>query len=144
VILNLSIDCRGRSWGNRGFPLVTFLTIAIPIDSTRAFLSSPIVKLRDHPLMSHHGVSNWPPVWTQGTEKNRKVVRDEVGVLRYIHDVNPVSNKIYLVIEYEKEHWVGTLIFDDMNFRHQITDLLQQHIGCPIEQIGDLDVSFTL
>jgi len=94
--------------------------------------------------MSYRGVSNWPPIWTQGTEKNRKIVRDEVGILRYVHDVNPTSNKIYLVIEYKREHYVGTLIFDDLKFCHQITALLKQHIGRPIEEIGDLDLSYTL
>lgn len=94
--------------------------------------------------MSYRGVSNWPPIWTQGTAKNRKIIKDEVGILTYVHDVNPESNKIYLVIQYEKEHYVGTLIFDDVKLCHQMTDLLRQHIGRPIEEIGDLDLSYTL
>ena len=94
--------------------------------------------------MSYNGTSNWPPVWTQGTAKNGKVIRDEIGVLRYLHDVNPQSNKVYLVIEYEKEHYVGTLIFKDRQFRHQITALLRQHLGRSIEEIGGLDVDFML
>ena len=102
------------------------------------------MKLRDHPLMSYRGASNWPPTWTQGTEKNTKIVKDEVGTLRYVYDVNPASNKIYLVIEYEKEHYVGTLIFDDVKFCHQMTDLFQHHMNRPIEKIGDIDLSYTL
>jgi hypothetical protein len=58
-------------------------------------------------------------MWTQGVEKNKKIVRDEVGILRYVHDVSPTSKKIYLVIEYEREHYVGTLIFDDIPLRTQ-------------------------
>lgn len=103
-----------------------------------------VVKLRDHPLMSHHGASNWPPIWTQGRGIDRKIIRDEIGILRYIHDVNQTSKKFYLVIEYEKEHYVGTLFFDDPTFCHQIADLLRRHIGVPIEEIGDLDVSHIL
>jgi hypothetical protein len=94
--------------------------------------------------MTYRGVSNWPPIWTQGTEKSKKTARGEVGILRYVHDVNPAANKIYLVIEYEKEHYVGTLIFDDVKFCHQMIDLLQQHIHRPIEEIGDIDLSYTL
>ena len=94
--------------------------------------------------MSYHGIPNWPPIWTQGTEKSKKTVRGEVGILRYVHDVNPASNKIYVVIEYEKEHYVGTLIFDDVKFRHQMTGLLQQHVNRPVEEIGDIDLSYTL
>jgi hypothetical protein len=110
----------------------------------RGIQGGPVMMLRDHPLMSYHGVTNWPPMWTQGIEKNKKIVRDEVGILRYVHDVSPRSKKIYLVIEYEREHYVGTLIFDDIPFRHQITNLLQQNIGRPIEEIGDLDLSHML
>jgi hypothetical protein len=102
------------------------------------------MQLRDHPLMSYRGISNWPPIWTQGTEKNQKIIKDEVGILTYVHDANPASNKVFLVIEYEREHYIGTLIFDDLKFRQQMTALLQQHIRCPIEEIGNLDLEFTL
>jgi hypothetical protein len=78
------------------------------------------VKLSDHPLMSHRGVHNWPPVWSHGTGKNQKVVMGEIGILRYVHSVNPEAKKFYLVIEYENENYVGTLIFDDLAFCHQI------------------------
>jgi hypothetical protein len=101
------------------------------------------MELRDHPLMSFHGPSNWPPVWTQGRQGG-KVVRDEVGILRYIHAYDKVPNKCFLVIEYKEEHYVGTLLFDDVTFGHQITTLLRQHIGRSIEEIGDLDLSYLL
>jgi hypothetical protein len=93
--------------------------------------------------MSFHGVSNWPPVWTQVRER-AKIVRDEVGILRYTHSYEASSNKCFLVIEYEGEHYVGTLLFDDVTFARQITVLLRQYIGRSIEEIGDLDLSFTL
>jgi hypothetical protein len=104
------------------------------------------MKLRDHPLMSAHGVSNWPPVWTQASGGSRpKIVRDEVGILRYVHAYDhPASDKCYLLIEYEGEHYLGSLIFDNATFCHHITALLRQHIGRSIEEIGDLDVSFML
>jgi hypothetical protein len=103
------------------------------------------MKLRDHPLMSCHGVSNWPPVWTQASTRTKpKIIRDEVGTLRYIHAYdNPASNKCYLVIEYEGDNYLGALLFGDATFCHQITALLRQHIGRRIEEIGDLDVGFT-
>jgi hypothetical protein len=102
--------------------------------------------LRDHPLMSFHGVSNWPPVWTPRTLRGvkPKIVRDEVGILRYIHTYDQESNKCYLVIEHEGELYAGTLLFDDETFCHQVTALLRQYIGRPIEEIGGLDVSFML
>jgi hypothetical protein len=104
------------------------------------------MKLRDHPLMSCHGTSNWPPAWTQASTGRRppKIIRDEVGILRHIHaHDNPAANKCHLLIEYEGENYLGALLFDDATFCHEITALLRQHIDRPIEEIGDLDVSFT-
>jgi hypothetical protein len=86
------------------------------------------------------------PVWTQGNPSvgRPKITRDEVGILIYIRAYEQYSTKCYLVIEYEAEHYLGVLLFDDVAFCHQITDLLQQHIGRSIGEIGDLDVSATL
>jgi hypothetical protein len=103
------------------------------------------MRLRDHPLMSCHGAPNWPPVWTQGARGPRpKIVKDEVGILQYVHAYEQLSSRCYLVIEQEGDLYVGALLFDDVAFCQQITRLLRQHIGRPIEEIGNLDVSFML
>jgi hypothetical protein len=102
------------------------------------------MELRHHPLMRWHKVRNWPPVWTQVRKERKRTVRGELGVLRYVHANRNVSNKCYLVIEHDKEYYVGSLIFDDVTFCWQISCLLQQHIGEPISDIGDLDLSGTL
>jgi hypothetical protein len=74
----------------------------------------------------------------------QKIIRDEIGILRYIHAYDQAWNKCYLVIEHESAHYVGALLFDDATFCHQITNLLRQNIGRPIKEIGDLDISHTL
>jgi hypothetical protein len=74
----------------------------------------------------------------------QKIIRDEVGILRYIHAYGQASTKCYLVIEHEGTHYVGALLFDDATFCHQITNLLRQNIGRAIKDIGDLDISHTL
>jgi hypothetical protein len=102
------------------------------------------VKLRDHPLMSHHGVPNWPPVWTQARAKDTKVIRGEIGILKYVDTVNTAGKKFHLLMQYAQWNYVGTLLFDDLTFCRQIAALLQQHVGRPIKEIGDLDVSDTL
>jgi hypothetical protein len=102
------------------------------------------MKLREHPLMRRHGVANWPPVWSQGKKQDNKSMRGEYGVLRYVHSNSAGSNKCYLVMEYNKEHYVGALIFDDATFCRQIVTLLQAHIGEAISDIGALDLSSTL
>jgi hypothetical protein len=103
---------------------------------------SSAMKLRDHPLMSYRGVPNWPPVWTQMRIGGVKIVKGEVGVLIYVH-AGGASNTCYLLIEHENENYIGNLVFDDPPFCHQIIDLLQQHPGGLVKEIGELDVSFT-
>jgi hypothetical protein len=39
---------------------------------------------------------------------------------------------------------MGTLLFDDPQFCRQTQTLLQQHCGKPIQQIGKIDLSYTL
>jgi hypothetical protein len=40
--------------------------------------------------------------------------------------------------------YMGTLLFSDAAFCWQLHDILQQNLGRSIEEIGDLDLSFTL
>jgi hypothetical protein len=102
------------------------------------------MELRNHPLMRRHGISNWPPIWSQHGREGDKRIRGECGVLRYVHANQNISNKCYLVIEHEAEHFVGCLIFDDVAFCSYISTLLQDHIGHSIKEIGDLDLSGSL
>jgi len=109
---------------------------------TRSQVVANFVKLRDHPLMSYHGVPNWPPVWTQMAIGGVKILKGEVGVLIYVHAGGAV-NTSYLVIEHENQNYSGSLVFDEGPFCRQIVDLLQQYCGRSVKEIGDLQVSFT-
>jgi hypothetical protein len=101
------------------------------------------VPLREHSLMRRGPIFNWPPVWNQPTKEGNKTLHGEVGVLRYVHSSFHSSNKCFLVIEYNGQHYVGALLFVDNFFCSQICALLHHHLGQPIKEIGDLDVSFT-
>ena len=102
------------------------------------------MELRHHPFMSRYGVANWPHIWTQARKEGNKTVRGEVGVLRYVHVNTKISHKCYLVIEFNREHYVGCLIFDDVAFCSQISNLLRDQVGRAVKEIGDLDLSYTL
>jgi hypothetical protein len=91
--------------------------------------------------MRHRGVPNWPPVWTQSRIDGVKAVNGELGVLIYVYAAAD-SRKCYLVIEYENEHYTGTLLFDDARSCRQVTQFLQHHRGRSIKEIGDLDIRF--
>ena len=91
--------------------------------------------------MSFHGVSNWPPVWLHSRSKSQKQLRGEIGVLKYVHASNRLSNKCYLVMEHDNTQYVGCLIFNDVGFCYNLANMLRVHLGRSIREIGDLDLS---
>ena len=131
-----------------GISLVSIIELSnfrqFVFDICAGFLCSSTMTLRNHPLMISHGVPNWPPVWTKRAKKDKKFIMGEVGILRHVLFYGPSSYKCYLVIDYEREYYVATLLFDDVAFCYQITDLFRKHVGRQIEEIGDLDLSHTL
>jgi hypothetical protein len=98
------------------------------------------MELRCHPAMAYHGVSNWPPVWTQ--RDGKETTTGEIGILKYVYaHPKQISNKCYLVIEHEKTPYIGCLVFNDPSFCARISAILREQTGRPIKQIGDLDLS---
>jgi len=68
----------------------------------------------------------------------------EIGVLKYVHSNSLMSNKCFLIIDFEAQVYIGSLLFKDHAFCGQISNLLREHVGRPIKEIGDLDVSHLL
>ena len=101
------------------------------------------MELRYHPLMSYRGLPNWPPVWTWrgGGAENRRV-RGEVGVLKdvLLSTIEPKS-RIFLIVEHENEEYMGCLLFGDPRVCDQIFQVLKDHSGQRIIDIGGLDIS---
>jgi hypothetical protein len=97
--------------------------------------------LRDHPGMSFHGVSNWPPVWVHARANGQKQLTGEIGVLKYVHASNRLSNKCYLVMEHDNIQYVGCLIFNDATFCYQVANTLRTHLGRSIKELGDVDLA---
>ena len=94
--------------------------------------------------MSFGGLSNWPPIWTSVANKQINTLTGELGNLKHAITDDQLPCKCFLVIEYEGENYMGSLLFDDAAFCNQIADLLQFYLGSSIEKIGDLDITFTL
>jgi hypothetical protein len=71
----------------------------------------------------------------------QKFLRGEIGVLTHVicGGAQPRS-RIYLIIEHEGEEYIGALLFSDATYCGQIADLLRNHRGYTIEEIGRLDV----
>ena len=103
------------------------------------------MKLREHPLMSHRGIPNWPPSCTQGSGSEADaLLRSESGILQHIMTHDRLPHRFYLLVKHDNNRYVATLLFDDPTFCRQVADLLEFYIGCSIREIGDLDMSYTL
>lgn len=71
-------------------------------------------------------------------------LKGEIGVLKYVHASNRISNKFFLVMEHDKVQYVGCLIFNDVSFCYQIANMLRTYLGRPIQELGALDLSSLL
>lgn len=102
------------------------------------------MKLRDHPLMTRDsGFANWPPIWThKRPDENRP--HGEIGTLEQAFMSDLITNKVFLMIQYQGNRYMGSMAFDDQRFCYEIYTLLKSKVGLSIKEIGDLDPSSTL
>ena len=90
--------------------------------------------------MSYGVVRNWPPIWT-ATDGTTFRPRTEIGTLIDVRMNDSFRLRLYLTIKYQRETYVASISFDESQFYKHIFSLLQTHIGCSIQEIGDLDVN---
>jgi hypothetical protein len=101
--------------------------------------------LRDHPLMTYKGERSWPPAWLWTAGYNNTHPRGEVGILKAVlHSPIKSNHKCFLVMEHCGAEYVGALLLDDPAFCREIFDILIQNLGKTIQEIGDIDLSYTL
>ena len=86
----------------------------------------------------------WPPTWVRTTKDGIKTITGEVGILIYVHSNPTLSDKCFVVMEHERESYVGTLTFENHAFTRQFCDLLGLNFKRSIKEIGDLDLSYIL
>ena len=102
------------------------------------------MKLRDHPLLSYRGVRSWPPVWTHTRAETVRTIKGEIGTLQYVHASPDLSSKCFLVIDYQGQSYVGTLLTESHGATSTLAKILSANLKRLIKDIGDLDVSETL
>jgi len=102
------------------------------------------MELRDHPLMSYRGLRNWPPAWTWIGGKENTHPKGEVGILKelLVPAVDP-PNRCFLIMEHKEAAYIGCLLFEDRSFCRQISNLLKNYYGYPIQYIGSLDLAYS-
>jgi hypothetical protein len=94
--------------------------------------------------MQYRGIPSWPPVWSLTRTGGAETRRGEIGILTHVVPNHALTNRCYLIIEYERERYMGCLLVDNISFCSLVGTLLQEHIGRSIKEIGDLDLGHTL
>ena len=103
-----------------------------------------LAQFRDHPLMTRRsGFANWPPQW-RPVGLNVARVKGEVGILEHARMNDLITNKIFLVIEQDRQRHVAVMAFDDGAFANLVYKLLRLNCGRSVKEIGDLDLSHLL
>ena len=98
--------------------------------------------------MTYRGLRNWPPSWIQSGglhDITTPTLLGEVGILTQVllSRIEPRTRCI-LLIDFKDQSYMGILLFDDAAFCRQVHDLLQQHLGESIRQVGNVDVGHML
>ncbi len=101
------------------------------------------MKLRDHPRITYKGFCSWPPLWVwRGGKKYTHAVGD-VGVLKHVMLSNSdPCDRCLLIMEHDGQEYMGNLLFDDSAFCREIYEMLVKHCGRPIQEIGEIDLSY--
>ena len=63
--------------------------------------------------------------------------------LHYVLISSPKTD-VLLLIEHCGAEYVGALLLDDPAFCREIFEVLSQHLGNTIQEIGDIDLEYTL
>lgn len=108
-----------------------------------ARLTGGEMKLRNHPLLSYHGLPSWPPLWAWIGVKEDKAPQGEIGLLTAVAPDLELP-RFFLTIEYEDDVYMGCVFVQNTVFCRRLVALLQEHLGQPIEKIAALDVSPTV
>src|SRR5215510_2934983 len=101
--------------------------------------------LRDHPLMVYKGIRSWPPTWLWRSGNKNTYPRGEVGVLRHAvpSSIEPCT-RCFLVMEYRGAEYIGALLLSDTAFWRQIFGVLFQNRGKTMQEIGNINLRYTL
>jgi hypothetical protein len=96
------------------------------------------VRLRDYLSMVFFYYTMWPPIWVSAS------VQAPEGEVGGLVEVRVRPRRIFLVMEHEAERFTGCLMFQDDASCERVANLLQRCYGMRIEDIGDLEITFSV
>jgi hypothetical protein len=101
--------------------------------------------LRDHPLMTYKGLRSWPPAWLWTAGYDNTHPRGEIGILKTaLRSRIQSHDRCFLIMEHCGAEYIGALLLNDPAFYREIFEVLIQNLGKTIQEIGDIDLSYTL
>jgi hypothetical protein len=82
-------------------------------------------------------------LWTAGYDTTHPL--GEIGILKAVlrPHVQP-HDRCFLIMEHCGAEYVGALLLNDPAFCQEIFEELIQHRGKTIQEIGDIDLTYTL
>ena len=91
--------------------------------------------------LRHCSLINWPPNWIRIEGEGSPKLTGEIGILISIarSRLDPPT-KCYLMMDFQGCSYMGILSFTEDSLFQQAFELLQQHSGDSIQQIGDLEL----
>jgi hypothetical protein len=94
--------------------------------------------------MSYYGMKSWPPVWVNTQTVPIKKITGEIGTLVRTAFFPETPKRLFLIMEFENERYMGCLVFSKPGFWQQLSQILHTNAGRSIEDIENLDLSHTL
>jgi hypothetical protein len=87
--------------------------------------------------LTWRGLSMWPPEWTISDQGS-----GEVGVLEEVHLRNDLNPKLITVVaNHLGDIRKGIMVLEDPALLEVVYANFKQHIGRPLTEIGDLEIS---
>jgi beta-galactosidase GanA len=102
------------------------------------------MKLRDHPLVRQHLIPQWPPVWVSLNNEDERISGSDEGMLTEVRESISRSDGIVLIMHHNNNRYGSILLFSHLGFCGQIFELLKDCVGLSIQQVGDIDLRYTL
>src|SRR5262249_8319487 len=101
--------------------------------------------LREHPLMTYGGVRSWLPHWLCKAGYHSTHPIGEVGILRDVipSNIEPHPTCFFLM-ENQGAGDFGAFFFSDGGTLRKVYDVLIQHRGKTMQEIGSIDLAPTL
>jgi hypothetical protein len=98
------------------------------------------MELRNHDCMSHGWVPLWPPHWKWTFGENNTYPVGEIGILENVQRSSIDPNLCYLSMNHAGAKYVGHLHFDREECCGLLLELLPNHYGRSLQEIGEIDI----